>query len=958
MIDTIFYFPHSEADYNSALVSPGISSRTISFVPNNDGETGKIYKNGIIYGGVDSDDSGISQQITNAILGAHDYSDRRLSEASATINSSVNQKIQDAIASCNESADSKIANALNRVSKDDTDYTINVQTSNTGATITQPGTNKSFYIDIPKQDSRVDGIIATLSNITNTINQQSASSGNVSDLDTRISQLEQCCTTVQTTISNLNNIIANLEGRVSDLETQASLQPTTHTLTIANDTINVSATSGTFTIPTVQYDNAAISITDSNVSGKPSWIHTFANNGYSYDANTYTSSRSAVLTITHEGYTVTLTIVQAAAQPQVTHTLTIANNGQLTLDSSSQQANVNIPTVSYDGTPVSLTSSNISNLPSWITVAQNGTLNIAQNTSYTARTATITITYEGLSTTATITQPGAPEPEPEPEVPAGTLTIAQDTMSIGAEAQTISLPNVSYNGATISPSNLTVSTSSGITYSNGVITVPVNNSGNAKVHTVTAEYQNQTVTLTITQGDHVLSFDYQRTMITDTFTGAYDYNGYKGVVLYWDGQQMQNLSSVTVGGTASFVTVGRNTSSYSLHMDVNEGAQRTGTITFTYNGKTVTINVTQEAVDPNIGYFTETAPNYALYEFSLDGNGRQGGNDPHPYYKENVIQRAITQTAANRVTATLKLKNSNTVLAQLYAGEEYSRIGGQEYVTSNNDNVYSIYRSWNSTDGLKIGVHLEKWQGAIDAYNNIDSSKWVHESGIDDGQGGTISIDAVPMNEILKTADSIGPREFELTIYDSGNNHSATWELEQFAEHGITIGKGYNGSSIVYTTDGNTGVGAIGWYLGLHQNLTDNCDTITNSSRSEGIEYYGKSTSSVACDTSARYVKINGTSYSIFDATTNANDELYVLVRYGSGEGPNVIMSTKYGDLTTKSDIDMTNMVLMTRHNKTQGTYADTGVSATPGTGLNAHTYSTIGHASIRFVTDSDWQDS
>ena len=61
MIDTIFYFPHSESDYNSALVSPGISSRTISFVPNNDGETGKIYKNGIIYGGVDSDDSGISQ---------------------------------------------------------------------------------------------------------------------------------------------------------------------------------------------------------------------------------------------------------------------------------------------------------------------------------------------------------------------------------------------------------------------------------------------------------------------------------------------------------------------------------------------------------------------------------------------------------------------------------------------------------------------------------------------------------------------------------------------------------------------------------------------------------------------------------------------------------------------------------------------------------------------------------
>ena len=48
MIETIFYFANSAAEYNQNKSE--LSARTISFVPNGDG-TGKIYKNGVQYGG-------------------------------------------------------------------------------------------------------------------------------------------------------------------------------------------------------------------------------------------------------------------------------------------------------------------------------------------------------------------------------------------------------------------------------------------------------------------------------------------------------------------------------------------------------------------------------------------------------------------------------------------------------------------------------------------------------------------------------------------------------------------------------------------------------------------------------------------------------------------------------------------------------------------------------------------
>lgn len=963
MIDTIFYFPHSEADYNSALVSPGISSRTISFVPNSDGETGKIYKNGVVYGSTGSDSSDVSQQITNAILQANDYSNRRLSEAVATINSATNQKIQDAIASCNESADVKIANAMRNVVTETTDYTINVRSSNTGVTITQPGTNKSFYVDIPRQDSRVDGILVTLADITNQLSQLGGDTS-VSDLSTRISQLESCCTTVQSTISTLNNAITGLQNRVSDLETQASLQPTTHTLTIANDAINVTAASGTFTIPVVQYDGTTVSITDSDISGKPTnpaWIHTFANNGYSYDANTSTSSRSVVLTIAYQGYTVTLTITQAGAQPQVTHTLTIANNGGVTLDSPSQQTSVNLPTVSYDGTAVSLTSSNIFNLPEWITVAQDGTLNIAQNTSYSQRSATITITYEGLSVTATITQPGAPEPEPEPEVPAGTLTIAQSAMQIGAESRTISLPTVSYNDTAISPSNLTVSVSTGITYSNGVITVPENNSGNTKIHTVNISYQGQTVSLTITQTDHILSFDVQRSVFTDTFTGAYNYSGYKSVVLYYDGTPLYQGGNNAPNGTYDNVTITYSSSNSNLNdiLNISQSPNsialqfntnysedsRGGTLTFTYNGKSVTMTVEQEGADTSITRFHETSGGWQ-YEFDIDGYGMRGGNNPHPYFNEQYIQRSITEASANLVTAQL-IDSNNTVVATLGANEEYSS-------TNDGTDKYIIERHWSSSDGLVIGIHLEKWQDAIDEYDNLTKV-----TGTIDG----VTINAVPMKSILTKADEMGPRTFSLVVSQNipgKYNYSATWDVVQYCNYGIKLGRGTSGQD---TALGDEGFGSS--LYGQPGNFTPDCDAITvgntttstvypNWSMNYRADYFcldGQTVSLAIHNGNGGIKRMCGNSVSYPDYITSDQNKNIIIVKHFNG-GPDVITSTYYGDFTDTS-LSLTGMTLMTRHVKT----GHTPTTAT--TGVTQYTnYSTIGDASLRYTTDSDWQQS
>ena len=60
MIETIFYFPSSQSEYNSAE----ISSRTISFVPpTTQGGAGTIYKNGVPYGKMTQAD--VQQMISN-----------------------------------------------------------------------------------------------------------------------------------------------------------------------------------------------------------------------------------------------------------------------------------------------------------------------------------------------------------------------------------------------------------------------------------------------------------------------------------------------------------------------------------------------------------------------------------------------------------------------------------------------------------------------------------------------------------------------------------------------------------------------------------------------------------------------------------------------------------------------------------------------------------------------------
>jgi len=52
MINTIFYYPNSKTEYDQQVNSGNISSRTISFVP----DEKAIYKNGVRYGSPTADD--------------------------------------------------------------------------------------------------------------------------------------------------------------------------------------------------------------------------------------------------------------------------------------------------------------------------------------------------------------------------------------------------------------------------------------------------------------------------------------------------------------------------------------------------------------------------------------------------------------------------------------------------------------------------------------------------------------------------------------------------------------------------------------------------------------------------------------------------------------------------------------------------------------------------------------
>lgn len=948
MINSIFYFPTSESDYNTTRAQQGISSRTISFVPDSNGTTGKIYKNGILYGS-SSNNAGSNQINTSAI---NSTIDSKIKDALSELNSSINQKINNAETRCNNTTDQKIANAISQLSigGSQVDYTVYVYPTDTGVKITQPGASKTYQVTIPGVDNRINEIISSQNTITNRLSELDTLDGRLTTLEGIISRLNSCCSTTQSAIDTINNTIISLQNRISALETQASIQPSVpDELTLSEYSRTVSAESGTLQMPTVEFNGSAVNnITASNISILPantSWI-SFTNNQLQYTENTSTSERYANVVITYGGLSRTYAITQSGAsvQPVTNYQIEIANNGRIQEDYQ-EHLNRALPEITYGGTVVSNSANYLSNLPGWIAANSNtNTINISQNTTQYTRNATITFTYDSKTASIYVEQGYDNQVH--------TFALSSNSISIGAEARTIPLPKAYYDQEEVPVSQLNVQVSGTATYSgNGIIQIQKNDSGNESTSIVTVTYLGKTDTYTITQTDHILSFDAQRSVFTDTFTGTYDYSGYKSVILYYDGTPLYQGGNNAPNGTYDNVAITYSSSnsnlndilnisqspnSIALQFNTNESEDsRGGTLTFTYNGKSVTMTIEQEGADISITRFHETSGAWQ-YEFDIDGYGKQGGNDPHPYFMEQQLQRSITEDSAKLVTAQL-IDSNNIVVATLGAGEEYS---------SDNDGTdkYIIERRWSSSEGLVIGIHLEKWQDAIDEYDNLSKV-----SGTIDG----VYIEAVPMKSILTKADEMGPRTFRLVVSQNIPrkwNYSATWDVVQYCNYGIKLGRSINGQTAL----GSTGFGS-GLY-GQPGRFTPACDAITNGNTTTNYksDYFclaGKNVSLAISNGNGAIEKMCGNYISYPDYITSDQDKNIIIVKHFNG-GPDVITSTYYGDFTD-TNLSLTNMTLMTRHVKTGHT------PATVTTGVTQFTnYSTIGDASLRYTTDSDWRDS
>lgn len=958
MINTIFYFPHDKADYNAALVYPGISSRTISFVPNEDGETGTIYKNGIVYSNINTNSSSysdIEQYVQNAIQQAKDYSDNKINQTKTAINSSVDQKIQQAIVQLSTGTP--------------IDYTINVQDSSTGIIISQPGTNKTFSVTIPGEDSRINNIISSQNDIINRLGNLDSIGSRLTTVETTITRLNNCCSSVQSVLDTLSNRMTVLENRVSTLETQASIQPEIHELNIATNTLTLGSSGGAFFIPTVTYDENTITLQESYISGlpvNPAWIHSFVNGAYVYDANPSSSPRYADLVITYQGLSKTLSITQPGAQQTIVHTLTIADNGSITVNHE-QHLNYSIPTVLYDGTDVTsqIISSNLSNLPSWITPGSAGKINIASNNApNTSRTATITITYNTTTASLIINQ--------DEDTTVHVLNLSSYSTSVNAQSQSVSLPSVIYDGTQLQDlSNVQVSVTNGATYNNGVISLPENTTSVNKTYVVTITHQSLTKQFTITQHPHILSYDANGTVLTDSFTSRYNPGGgvssdYYNGTLYYDGTLLQNgeYFNIQLSGDDSFIywdgdydpNQGVNSTfqsnKISFRCAPNWGVTRTTTLTFTYQGKSVTLTVTQNE-DPDRDSFHDSG--HGICEFRLNGDGNRGGNDPHPYLYEQYYQLGITERAAMNTVIELKSSDNSITYVTLNSVDinDPNYTSGDTQHGTDSAGIYDLQgrevgnyelsKRWSSSEGLVVGVHLKKWTEALDEYDDVYRIPKYNAS--IDG----VTINAVPMKRLFEYIDNKGPREFNLVITDPDTGHSTTHTMIQYGSHGILFNYGRD----------NQGVHSISHrgfqHTGIAQNpgrFSQNCDQITNGTWTEGTDYFGKTSSSLALNNGNYTIeKINGSDFDSTDLVSSIDDNIIMVAHYN--EGPDVITSTYYGDLTDASSIDWTNMTLMTRHCKSGHT------PTTAKTGITQYTnYSTIGDASLRYTTDSDWQQS
>ena len=340
--------------------------------------------------------------------------------------------------------------------------------------------------------------------------------------------------------------------------------------------------------------------------------------------NTSTSSRTATITASYSGKSATCTVTQSG-KAHVTNWVFQFDNGRTTetMSASYDGSSTTFGVVSTkDGAQCSFSAA--SSASSWLTATVSGTTGVtvkaAANTSESQRSGTITLTQSGSGKTITIsvTQAGA---EPTIEY---VFTISPWQVNVGASGGTGDIGFTSYklvNGNQISLGYSIDSSTlpSWATYSNGRFTISSNSSTSSRSANVyfTQSESGKRDYATISQSGYVPPADnYVFTWedgSTSSKSESFQATGaVSSAITLVSTKNGSNHPWSTTSHPSWITIVSETATSVTIQASNNTGSARSGSVVLTQedSGKTLTINVSQDAYVADTYVFTITPNTY------------------------------------------------------------------------------------------------------------------------------------------------------------------------------------------------------------------------------------------------------------------------------------------------------------------------------------------------------------
>lgn len=375
-----------------------------------------------------------------------------------------------------------------------------------------------------------------------------------------------------------------------------------------------------------QSGDTSVSLKSTTVSGTG---FSLSGTTVSASANEGTSNRTGTVTITQNesNKTATISLSQSGdtASSYGEWVITVSANptsvsssgGTSTITASAKR------TIYWESGDVTEETGNptlSTNLGSLSSTASPSTLTLGENTSTSSRTATITASYSGKSATCTVTQAGA---EPTIEY---VFTISPWQVNVGASGGTGDIGFTSYklvNGNQISLGYSIDSSTlpSWATYSNGRFTISSNSSTSSRSANVyfTQSESGKRDYATISQSgyvppadNYVFTWDDGSTSdVSANFPWDFSANGTAAnipVISTKNGSSQ----SWSVSSKPSWITTSTTSSKVTISASDNSGSARSGEVVLTQSGsgKTLTVNVSQDAYVADTYVFTITPNTY------------------------------------------------------------------------------------------------------------------------------------------------------------------------------------------------------------------------------------------------------------------------------------------------------------------------------------------------------------